>query len=64
LQPDANSEPAARTMGDGLLPLALTIGAAGGLAVLVLIGYLVRRKVGFDPHAPTGDSDPGHGDDH
>jgi len=53
--------------GDGpdILPLALlTIGAAGGLGVLALIGYLVRRKVGFDPHAPTGDSDADHGEHH
>jgi hypothetical protein len=63
-EPGSNS---GKDNGDGpdILPLALlTIGAAGGLGVLALIGYFVRRKVGFDPHAPTGDSDPGHGDHH
>lgn len=47
--------------GDGpdILKLALiTVGIAGGAALLALIGYFVRRKVGFDPHKPKP------GDDH
>ncbi len=60
-------EPAGEDSGDGpdILPLALlTIGGAGGLALLALIGYLVRRKVGFELHAPTGESGGEHGDHH
>lgn len=38
----------------------ITAGIVGILAVLTLIGYLVRRAVGFDPHRPK----PGGGDDH
>jgi hypothetical protein len=37
----------------------LTIGAAGAAAVILLIGYLVRRRVGYDLHREK----PG-GDDH
>jgi hypothetical protein len=40
----------------------LTIGAAGLVAVAAVIGYFVRRWVGYDPHKP-GDgagSDEGH----
>jgi hypothetical protein len=39
--------------GPDILPLALlTIGAAGIAAVVLLIGYLVRRAIGYDPHRP------------
>jgi hypothetical protein len=45
---------------DILLLALLTIGGAAALAVLGLIAYLIRRRVGHDPHAPTpGDSDTG-----
>ena len=41
-----------------VLELALlTVGAAGGAAVLVLIGYLVRRRVGFWLHRPPEDDE-------
>lgn len=36
----------------------LTIGAAGVAAVIALIGYFVRRKVGYDPHKPGDGSGP------
>jgi hypothetical protein len=38
----------------------LTIGAAGAAGVILLIGYFVRRRVGYDPHREK----PGDGDDH
>ncbi|HEY8767826.1 MAG TPA: hypothetical protein VIP09_11290 [Dehalococcoidia bacterium] len=38
----------------------LTIGAAGAAGVILLIGYLIRRRVGYDPHREK----PGSGDDH
>ncbi|MEO8458602.1 MAG: hypothetical protein ABI559_12430 [Chloroflexota bacterium] len=37
----------------------LTIGAAGVAAVVLLIGYFIRKRIGYDPHKPTGD-DGGH----
>ncbi|MDO8614841.1 MAG: hypothetical protein Q7T33_03770 [Dehalococcoidia bacterium] len=37
---------------DILLLSLLTVGAAGGAAVIALIGYLVRRRVGFWLHRP------------
>ncbi len=41
-----------------VLELALlTVGAAGGAAVLVLIGYLIRRRVGFWLHRPPEDDE-------
>lgn len=40
----------------------LTIGAAGAAAVIATIGYLIRRRIGFDPHRPdrSGDSPGDH----
>jgi hypothetical protein len=46
---------------DVALLAALTIGAAGAAAALALIGYLVRRRVGFWLHRPperTGEEPP------
>ena len=37
---------------DVLLMALLTVGAAGGAAVLAMIGYLIRNRVGFWPHRP------------
>lgn len=46
---------------DILLLALLTIGAAAGVGVLALIGYFVRRGVGFEPHRPgSGDEPPEH----
>lgn len=45
----------------GILTLALlTIGAAGAVGVVLLVGYLVRRRIGFDPHKPGSDSHDDH----
>ncbi|MFQ5471613.1 MAG: hypothetical protein ACE5FA_01840 [Dehalococcoidia bacterium] len=45
-----------------ILKLALlTVGAAGGAAVIVLIGYLLRKRVGFWLHRPP--EDDGSADD-
>jgi hypothetical protein len=38
----------------------LTIGAAGAAGVILLIGYLVRRRVGYDPHREKPGGDDGH----
>lgn len=48
--------------GPDILPLALiTVGVGGAAAVLVLIGYFVRRRVGYEPHKPKpGDEDGRH----
>jgi hypothetical protein len=44
-----------------ILPLALlTVGVAGALAGLAVIGYLIRRRIGHDPHRSSGDGPPGH----
>lgn len=45
---------------DILLLALLTIGAAGIAAVIGLIGYAIRRRIGFSPHSPP----EGGGDDH
>lgn len=46
---------------DILLLALLTIGAAGGAAVLALLGYLIRRRIGYEPHAPhEGEEPPEH----
>jgi hypothetical protein len=57
-----NSSPiAAGSSGPDILKSSLlTIGAAGAAGVILLIGYLVRRRVGYDPHREK----PGSGDDH
>lgn len=39
----------------------LTIGAAGVAAVLALVGYFIRRRIGYEPHAPhEGEGPPEH----
>jgi methionine-rich copper-binding protein CopC len=38
----------------------LTIGAAGAAAVVLTLGYLFRRRIGFDPHKPPNNGDSGH----
>ena len=45
-----------------ILRLALlTIGAAGAAGVIALIGYLIRKRIGYDPHAPhDGEEPPEH----
>ena len=45
-----------------ILRLALlTIGAAGAAGVIALIGYLIRKRIGYEPHAPhDGEEPPEH----
>ena len=38
----------------------LTLAASGIAAVIGLIGKLVRRGVGYDPHRPGPDDEPHH----
>ena len=42
----------------------LTLGAAGGAGVLLLIGFLIRRRVGFWLHRPPEDDDESSDDQH
>jgi hypothetical protein len=48
---------------DVLLMALLTVGAAGGAAVLSLIGYVIRNRVGFWLHRPPTRED-GAPDEH
>jgi hypothetical protein len=38
----------------------ITLGVVGGLAVLAVVGYFVRRAIGYDPHRPGPGGDAGH----
>jgi hypothetical protein len=62
--PSASAEPSLDDGDDGpdiLLLALLTIGAAGAVGLLALVGFFVRRGVGFDPHRPgPGDDDTHH----
>jgi len=44
---------------DILLTALLTIAVAGGAAVVATLGYVLRRKIGFDPHRPPKDEGGG-----
>jgi hypothetical protein len=47
--------------GPDILKLALiTVAITGGLAFLALIGYFIRRAVGFDWHKPGNGGNSGH----
>ena len=48
---------------DILLLALLTTASVGGAAVLFTLGYLVRRRIGHDPHRPP-EGDEGGGGDH
>lgn len=37
---------------DVLLMALLTVGVAAGAGVLALIGYVFRKRIGFEPHRP------------
>ena len=47
---------------DILLAALITTGVAGGAAVLFTLGYLLRRRIGYEPHRPPedGEGDEGH----
>ena len=47
---------------DILLTALVTTASVGGAAVLLTLGYLLRRRIGFEPHRPPpGDEDEGGG---
>jgi hypothetical protein len=46
---------------DILLMALITIAIAGGAAVLFTLGYLLRRRIGFEPHRPPKDREEGEG---
>ena len=50
--------------GDGpdiLLLALITIASVGGAAVVVSLGYLLRKRIGYEPHRPP-EGDEGEGD--
>ncbi len=47
---------------DILLLALITIASVGGAAVLFTLGYLLRRRIGYEPHRPP--EDEGEGDGH
>ncbi len=67
-RPSASATPNARPIASGrsgsgpdiLKYSLLTIGAAGAAGVILLIGYLVRRRVGYDPHREKLGGDDHH----
>jgi methionine-rich copper-binding protein CopC len=48
---------------DILLTALVTIASVGGAAILLTLGYLLRRRVGFEPHRPPP-SDEDEGEEH
>ena len=46
---------------DILLTALITIASAGGAAVLFTLGYLLRRRIGFEPHRPPEEREEGEG---
>jgi hypothetical protein len=67
-RPSASATPSASPIAPGsssngpdiLKYSLLTIGAAGAAGVILLIGYLIRRRVGYDPHREKPGGDDGH----
>ena len=49
---------------DVLLMVLLTLGVAAAAAFLSLIGYLIRKRVGFWPHRPQPQEGAGSEDHH
>ncbi len=63
--PAGGAGTAAADDGDGpdiLLLALITIASVGGAAVVVSLGYLLRRRIGYEPHRPPEGDDGG--DDH
>ncbi len=48
---------------DILLTALITTASAGGAALLFTLGYLLRRRIGFEPHRPPP-SDEDEGGEH
>jgi methionine-rich copper-binding protein CopC len=46
---------------DILLTALITIAIAGGAAVLFTLGFLLRRRIGFEPHRPPEEREEGEG---
>jgi methionine-rich copper-binding protein CopC len=47
---------------DILLLSLITIASVGGAAVLFSLGYLLRRRIGYEPHRPPEGDEEGEGD--
>ena len=59
---DAETEDVDDDDGPDILLMALiTIAIAGGAAVLFTLGYLLRRRIGFEPHRPSEEGEEGEG---
>ncbi len=59
---DAETEDGDDDDGPDILLMALiTTAVAGGAAVLFTLGYLLRRRIGFEPHRPPEDGEEGEG---
>ncbi len=59
---DAETEDVDDDDGPDILLMALiTIAIAGGAAVLFTLGYLLRRRIGFEPHRPPEAREEGDG---
>jgi methionine-rich copper-binding protein CopC len=61
----AGSEDADDDGGPDILLLALvTIGSVGGAAVLFTLGYLLRKRIGYEPHRPPERDEGSDGGEH
>lgn len=62
--PTASPNDVSDTDGDGpdiLLLALLTVGTAAGAGLIAIVGYLIRRRIGYEPHAPPeGEPPPDH----
>ena len=63
LQPDSPiGQEAGDDDGPDILFLALiTTASVGGAAVLFTLGYLLRRRIGYEPHRPPEGGEEGEG---
>jgi methionine-rich copper-binding protein CopC len=60
--PEGETETGDTNDGPDILLLALiTIASVGGAAVLFTLGYLLRRRIGYEPHRPPEDDEGGEG---
>jgi len=62
--PEGGTETGDTEDGDGpdiLLLALITIASVGGAAVLFTLGYLLRRRIGYEPHRPPEDDEGGEG---
>lgn len=59
---DAETEDEDDDDGPDILLIALiTTASMGGAAVLFTLGYLLRRRIGFEPHRPPEEKEEGEG---